>query len=266
MTALFSDTLNIVNSAMPVPKVSVLLKTGGMQKIEEIYRARLRMLVEEAGTQRALADRIQKSPAQISQWLNASADSKTGKPRSMDRRTAREIERLFPKPDGWMDQAFGAIETDAPRGDSSYLPGFEELSIPVLANSGSMGGGEDQMHDEVVVGRLTVSPQWATRTIKPLTDIQNLRFIHGYGDSMSPTFADGDILLVDVGVSDPKIDGVYVLEANDRIYIKRVRQRFDGSFEISSDNPTIKTVDVLDGTQRVNVRGRVVWAWNGKKM
>lgn len=158
----------------------------------------------------------------------------------------------------------GAVEV-RDRG-TPYLPGFEALSIPMLANSGSMGAGEDQMHDEVVVGRLTVSPQWAQRTIKPLTKLENLRFIHGWGDSMDPTFADGDILLVDIGIQTPKIDGIYVLEANDRIYIKRVRQRMDGQFEVSSDNPTVKTVDVLDGTHPVQVRGRVVWCWNGKKM
>lgn len=149
---------------------------------------------------------------------------------------------------------------------TEYLPGFEALSIPVLANSGSMGDGEEQLHEEVVVGRLTVSPQWAQRTIKPLTKLENLRFIHGWGDSMDPTFADGDILLVDIGIETPKIDGIYVLEANDRIYIKRVRQRMDGKFEVSSDNPTVKTVDVLDGSHTVIVRGRVVWAWNGKKI
>lgn len=150
--------------------------------------------------------------------------------------------------------------------DQSFLPGFEALSIPVLAQSGSMGRGEHQLQDEVVVGRLTVSPQWVSRTLKPLTDIKNLRFIHGYGDSMDPTFSDGDILLVDSGVQDPDIDGVYVLEANDRVYIKRVRQRLDGKYEISSDNPTVKTVDVLDGSHTVTVRGRVVWCWNGKKL
>lgn len=158
------------------------------------------------------------------------------------------------------------LDVKLPPLETRFLPGFEQLSIPLLANSGSMGPGEDQLHDEVVVGRLTVSPQWVQRTIKPLTKLENLRFIHGYGDSMDPTFADGDILLVDVGVQEPKIDGVYVLEANDRIYIKRVRQRINGEFEISSDNPTVKTVDVLDGSAPVAVRGRVVWAWNGKKM
>jgi len=262
----------LVNSVTRIPNVSGLLNTGAMQRIEEIYRERLRLLVEEVGTQRALAERIEKSPAQISQWINASPDSKTGKPRSMDRNTAREIERLFPKPDGWMDQPLQeerspwAAATEPSRNATEYLPGFQPLSIPLLANSGSMGAGADQMHDEVVVGRLTVSPEWVSRTIKPLTNLKNLRFIHGYGDSMDPTFSDGDILLVDVGVNDPKVDGVYVLEANDRVYIKRVRQRMDGAFEISSDNATVKTVDVLDGSHQVAVRGRVVYAWNGKKM
>lgn len=150
--------------------------------------------------------------------------------------------------------------------DLLFLPGFEALSIPLLAQKGAMGYGEDQLPDDVVVGRLTVSPQWVTKTLKPLTRIENLRFIHGYGDSMEPTFADGDILLVDAGVTDPKIDGVYVLEANDRIYIKRVTQRFDGGHDVTSDNPTVKTIGALDGSRPVKVLGRVVYCWNGKKL
>lgn len=138
-------------------------------------------------------------------------------------------------------------------------------AIPVMANSASMGPGTEQ-HDDVVVGRLTLSPSWISKTLKPLTKPENLRFIHGYGDSMEPTFVDGDILLVDAGAREVKVDGIYVLEANDRLYIKRVRQRLDGSFEISSDNPTVKTVDVLDGTRPVAVLGRVVWLWNGRKV
>jgi len=149
---------------------------------------------------------------------------------------------------------------------AAYLPGFEPISVPLLATSASMGPGAEQ-HDDVVVGRLTLSPSWVSKTLRPLTKLENLRFIHGYGDSMEPTFVDGDILLVDAGSSDVKVDGIYVLEANDRLYIKRVRQRLDGSYEISSDNPTVKTVDVLtDGSAPVNVKGRVIWVWNGKKL
>lgn len=265
---LFSATLTPVNSDTRIPFVSALLNTMGMKKIEDTYRARLALLVKECGTQKALSERIGKAPAQISQWINGSPDSKSGKPRTMDRQTAREIERLMGKQEGWMDQPIGPTGLDEDGGQmarTAHLPGFGGLSIPVLADVGSMGPGLDQSHDEVVIGRLTVSPEWVSRTLKP-TSPQALRFIHGYGDSMDPTFADGDVLLVDSGVTDPKIDGVYVLEANDRIYIKRVRQRMDGSFEISSDNPTVKTVDVLDGSKPVSVKGRVIWCWNGKKL
>lgn len=145
-------------------------------------------------------------------------------------------------------------------------PGDAIVRVPVLANAGSMGAGNDLLHDDVLVGQIDLSEQWLLRRIKP-TSPQALRFIHAYGDSMSPTFEDGDVLLVDTGMRDPKaIDGVYVMAANGRLYVKRVRQRLDGSVEISSDNANVKTVDVLNGGSAIDVLGRVVWCWNGRKL
>ena len=140
------------------------------------------------------------------------------------------------------------------------------IRVPLLANAGSMGMGTEVQHDDVLVGHIALSEQWVQRRIQP-TSQAALRFIHAYGDSMHPTFEDGDVLLVDTGVKDPNaIDGVYVMTANDRVYIKRVRQRMDGVVEISSDNPTVKTVDVLNGEHSIDVLGRVVWCWNGRKL
>lgn len=148
----------------------------------------------------------------------------------------------------------------------SPAPGAPAISVPLLANAGSMGPGTEIQHDDVLVGHIALSEQWVARRLQP-TNINALRFIHAYGDSMSPTFEDGDILLVDTGIKDPRIiDGVYVMAANDRVYIKRVRQRMDGVVEISSDNPTVKTVDVLNGDHRIDILGRVVWCWNGRKL
>lgn len=139
------------------------------------------------------------------------------------------------------------------------------IDIPVMNVQGSMGPGLDRAEHDVVVGALRVSAEWIRSSVKP-SRVENLSFIHGIGDSMVPTFSDGDILLVDTGIRDAKVDGVYVLHANDRIYIKRVRQRLDGMFEISSDNPSVKTVDLLNGQSSVDVLGRVIWAWNGRKL
>jgi hypothetical protein len=149
----------------------------------------------------------------------------------------------------------------------SDLAGAEEpIRVHVLSNAGSMGQGNDMIHDDVMVGTIALSPEWVSKRIRP-TAIDSLRFVHAYGDSMSPTFVDGDILLVDTGAINPSgADGVYVLETHHRLFIKRVTERFDGGFDVTSDNPGVKTVGELNGDNEVHVKGRVVWVWNGKKL
>lgn len=141
----------------------------------------------------------------------------------------------------------------------------DSFQVPLLANSGSMGDGVAQLDGDMVIGAMTLQVGWASKHL-PHVLPGNLRFIHGYGDSMKPTFTDGDILLVDSGAHAPDIDGVYVLEVHGKIYIKRITRRFNGQHEISSDNDRIKTVEVLNGDHMVEIKGRVVWAWKGDRL
>lgn len=176
----------------------------------------------------------------------------------------KRVKLLIPPPinPSWESPASPTPHSVTP----SPIPGAPAIRVPLLANAGSMGPGTEVQHDDVLVGHIALSEQWVQRRIQP-TSQAALRFIHAYGDSMHPTFEDGDVLLVDTGMRDPKaIDGVYVMAANNRVYIKRVRQRMDGVVEISSDNSTVKTVDVLNGNSSIDVLGRVVWCWNGRKL
>lgn len=91
-----------------------------------------------------------------------------------------------------------------------------------------------------------------------------LRMLHAYDDSMEPTISAGDTLLADSSVRQIAGDGVYVLSANSRVFVRRVRQRLDGSHEVSSDNPTQKTTETL--SEGVQVLGRVLWSWHGKSL
>lgn len=141
----------------------------------------------------------------------------------------------------------------------------DSFQVPLLANSGSMGDGVAQLDGDMVIGAMTLQVGWASKHL-PHVLPGNLRFIHGYGDSMKPTFTDGDILLVDSGALAPDIDGVYVLAVNGKIYIKRITRRFNGQHEISSDNERVKTVEVLNGDHMVEIKGRVVWAWKGDRL
>lgn len=140
----------------------------------------------------------------------------------------------------------------------------DSINIHLLAATGSMGNGNENDDADTVIDVLSVNKHWANKTLANITAVSNLAFIHAIGDSMSPTFTNGDILLIDTGIKNVTSDSVYVLEAHNRLFIKRVRGRMDGSFEISSDNPLIKTVDTLNGDHQIQIKGRVVWVWNGR--
>lgn len=140
------------------------------------------------------------------------------------------------------------------------------INLPLLNVKASMGHGEEFKNDDLVIDVLRVTKSWVDKTFTNISSISNLSFIHAIGDSMHPTFNDGDILLVDSGVNNAMSDNIYVLEAHGRLFIKRVRRRLDGSYEISSDNPAVKTVDILNGETEVSIKGRVVWVWNGRKI
>jgi SOS-response transcriptional repressor LexA len=240
-----------------------------MKMIDDIRRENMAALAKEVGGVAALAEKLGRTEAQISQWIHGSL-LPSGKRRGMRSETARFIEQRTGKPLGWLDtdhtQSATAVHP-VMEPSAAYLQNADKdaIPVPVLANAASMGPGSELLSEDVVAGTLLLTKSFVLYRVQPSSP-SALRFLHAYGDSMSPTLNSGDIVLVDTGITAIDIDGVYVLEAHGRLFIKRVRQRLDGSYEISSDNPAHKTVDVLDGSHEVRVIGRVLWAWNGRKM
>lgn len=80
-----------------------------MKPITQIRRERLRALIDEAGTQAAVALRIGKDKNQIYQWLLSPGEAGA---RNIGSRSAKLLETAFAKPEGWMDsdpEAFGVV-------------------------------------------------------------------------------------------------------------------------------------------------------------
>jgi len=140
----------------------------------------------------------------------------------------------------------------------------DTLYIPLLSATGSMGPGSEALAADVVMGDVPVSLTWVQMNL-PRSRPEALRLVHAYGDSMRGTLESGDFALVDTDIHSVDADGVYVLEAHQRLFIKRVRQRIDGRYEISSDNPAIKQTDILNGGHEVRICGMVVYGWNGRR-
>lgn len=80
--------------------------------IDDIRRDNLAKLRDGYGSLAAFASHLGRSESQVSQWINASINSGTGKPRYMRTSTARWIEQVCGKPAGWMDIDHGADSPD----------------------------------------------------------------------------------------------------------------------------------------------------------
>lgn len=140
----------------------------------------------------------------------------------------------------------------------------DTIRIPLFSATGSMGKGNDLITEDVLMGDVPMSRHWLALNV-PRSRPEALQMVHAYGDSMAGTLNSGDFAIVDTDAIEADIDGVYVLQAGGQLFIKRVTRRMDGTHEVSSDNPNVKTVDVLDGSQQVRICGRVVWGWNGRR-
>lgn len=152
-----------------------------------------------------------------------------------------------------------------------YLPtrpkqAKETLDVEVLDVAGSMGLGQPQPDGDTVVGHMRLSVHWINNNLS-ISRPENLAVITGYGDSMSPTYHDGDILLVDRGVTRLNMDAVYVMSFKSELYIKRIQRRPNGTYRMISDNPHYDAYDFTEtDLPELQVLGRVLWAWNGRKL
>ena len=118
----------------------------------------------------------------------------------------------------------------------------------------SMGAGTffDDMHHQ----RVAVPENWLIPAMGGGFD--QLFVTYPKGNSMQPTIAEGDAVVVDR--SQTRIvgaDGIWCIAYGDLGMIKRVRMQPDGGARIISDNPDVKDFTAYDG--EVQTIGRVIW-------
>lgn len=141
------------------------------------------------------------------------------------------------------------------------------LIVPILDVSASMGTGAHMPELETVIDHIRLHESWVRTNLPTLSGPKNLACLSAYGDSMAPTFSDGDILLVDRGVITIRLDAVYVMAISGELYVKRVQRRPDGSIAVISDNAVYQPVVISNGEREgLQVLGRVLWAWNGRRL
>lgn len=196
-----------------------------MKTIEAIYRENLARLIAEQGSQAKLSKLTGKSPAQISQWLNASIDSKSGKPRVMSRESARELEQLLGKSEGWMDTDHGTESSNVSEIGLGLAP---TRLVPVV---GHVKGGDDGYLDEMQfpVGHGEgFVPYW---TKDPAAYALRVR-----GDSMYPRYRAREFIVVTPSIEAVQGNDVVVRLKDGRKLLKQLNWRRDGEVQLMSVN------------------------------
>lgn len=106
-------------------------------------------------------------------------------------------------------------------------------------------------------GKLAFRADWLRSVTRARPD--ELAVVTVRGDSMHPTLADGDTILVDLTQRTPLADGIYVVRYGEYVLVKRllidpVRRQVT----IACDNPSYPPLSPVRPDE-VDVAGRVIW-------
>ena len=215
-------------------------------------RKRLDELISARGEDYASLSRmLGRNPTYIQQFV------KRGVPRRLNEDDRRKLARHL----GVAERLLGG-PADAPgvrsigqRGDGAAPPDdyvlIATLDIGASAGSGAIADSENP------IATLAFQSAWV-RTIASGRP-EALSVIHVEGDSMLPTLADGDQIVVDTDDRERLRDGIYVLRTDDALLVKRLGVNpATRRLSIKSDNPAYPSWDDCDPAT-VAVIGRVVW-------
>lgn len=175
----------------------------------------------------------------------------------------KKLSQLVGDDDGEYDDMpqFPVVPTHKHRAGELFYP------VPQLDVAASMGSGIFAADHAEVVASISVYLN-DLRKQATFSAPQNLRFITGYGHSMEPTYKDGDVLLVDVGITTVDVDAVYVfrLGAESSLFIKTLQRKRDGSLLMVSHNRQAYEPEVIPVGEPLTICGRVVLAWNARRL
>jgi hypothetical protein len=203
-------------------------------------RTALARLIGERGEDYAgLSRLIGRNAAYIQQFI------KRGTPRRLAEADRRILARYF----GVDEAMLGAPDTEPGPG----LRPVPRLDVDVAAGAGAFDSNESGG------GHIAFDPAWLRRVARGAPD--QLSIIRVAGDSMTPTLADGDDILVDRGDNAARLrDGIYVLRIEGALVVKRLALNPAArTLSVRSDNPAYPGWPDCDPAA-VDVVGRVVWA------
>lgn len=159
-------------------------------------------------------------------------------------------------------------------GKDSKKPNIENINthnkniieIPTFDIEASMGNGKFPPDFQQPVLTVTVDKDFFINQGINITSNSRLSIITGMGDSMETTFKSGDPLVVNQNVQTFVEDGIYLFTLNEMLYVKRL-QRLPNCIKMISDNKNYTDYNIQgEELKSLIIHGKVLFAWNGRRI
>lgn len=142
-----------------------------------------------------------------------------------------------------------------------------DIDIPQYDVIGSMGPGKIVPSDYIeTIRNITVRHEYLREQGINYTRAENLAVVTGFGESMNKTFSSGDPLIIDKGINEVVMDGIYLFTLDGALYIKRL-QRLPKMIRMISDNDAFPPYDIKGSElEMLNIHARVLLAWHSRRL
>ena len=175
-----------------------------------------------------LADALGVSTMAIGDLIN----NKTKKPRNL-----LELSEILGVDAKWLQSGEGETPEISTALSTISSNNEENISLVVLDIEASAGDGAVNGDMVQVVKQLQFVPEQFHKYYPGITPA-NIRIINVKGDSMYPTFNNGDLLFVDISIQAFDGDGIYIFSFDNTIFVKRI-QKTGRDYCIISDNEVL---------------------------
>lgn len=167
--------------------------------------------------------------------------------RRIGEKLARSIEESLNLPTEWLD---------LPQSGSP-----DAVTVIPLNRAGEL------LDRALPVESLHLTEKLARSQFESVADLSKIRGVYAYGDSMAPTLNNGDIVFIDAGIDELKLDAIYAVARGPEIFIKRFQRQLKGGYRVLSDNVAYPPIDMSEAeAKRLNVLGRVVGAYAFRRL
>lgn len=122
----------------------------------------------------------------------------------------------------------------------------------------SYGYGVVNFEEMPEIKKIYVTSAWFAKNFA-FYNPSNIRIITAQGDSMSPEIEDGDAVFIDITDRENLRDGIYLLQVDGELFIKRVQKLIKQRIALISTNKAYKDIELdLDSDIEVRTIGRVI--------